>query len=65
MGQNNTYRLQERIANLTVANIEWCWQKPSQLVLFTLMVQRQIEILLKIDIRSVGGERDDDRPGLA
>ena len=59
-----SYRLQERIArlhtNLTVANIEWCWQKPSQLVLFTLMVQRQIEILLKIDIRSVGGERDDN-----
>ena len=35
---------------LTVADIEWGRQKPRQLVLLALVVQRQIEVLLKMKI---------------
>ena len=55
-------------ANLTVANVERSWQKSGQLVLVTLVVQRQIEILLiqfNIICQCHPGFRDGDWPGLA
>ena len=51
---------ERQYTNLTVADIEWCWQKPSQLVLFALVVQRQIEILLQLDVGSMSGVGRDD-----